>query len=462
MNEETSARSPLCYHLTPDRNLLDGACRVEGCEQVAAEPHASAVSAVASPSRFDLGDGARYTVVNYDGLSRLAIMVTPNCGGGFRDQAWETVSIIRAILRQQREPMALTVQTVFVADANHVPEAQKIFEAYFGEEMPLTLFVVQAPCDGAGLAVEAWAISTRTVEVGYYGRHLVTVEHDGLRWAHASSGAIHLAGRSPYEQAEEAFAALNKRLKGVGVPFRDVVRLWLYQGGITEVEGDVERYRELNRGRTDFYEGVDFSSNPLARRSSGNATYPASTGIGTGEHGLVLTSLTVETERDDVAILPLENPQQMSAFDYPAEYSKKSPKFSRAMGLRIGDHLTTWVSGTASIVDSETVHIGDIAKQTDQTLDNIEKLISRENYARQGWPDAGAALADLAKARIYVKHPEDYEKCREVCERRLGGIPTIYAQAEVCRPDLLVEIEGVAFSALGKAGDAKVNGKEGR
>ncbi len=439
MSEEAISGNPTGYHLTPDHVLLDGASQVERSDQVAVVPH--------------------YTVVSYDGLTRLAITVTPSCGGNFRDQAWETISIIREILRQQSEPMVLTMQTVFVADANDVPAAQKLFEAYFGEEMPLTLFVVQPPCGDAALAVEAWAISTRTVEVGYHGPHLVTVEHDGLRWVHASSGAIHLAGRSPYAQAEEAFAALNKRLKSIGVPFRDVVRLWLYQGGITELEGEIERYRELNRGRTDFYDGVDFASNPLARDSSGHATYPASTGIGTGEHGLVLTSIAVQSDRDDVAILPLENPQQMSAFDYPAEYSKKSPKFSRAMGIRIGDHLTTWISGTASIVNSETVHVGDIAGQTDQTLDNIEKLISQENYARQGWPDAGATLADLAKVRIYVKHPEDYEKCREVCERRLGGIPAVYAQAEVCRPDLLVEIEGVTFSPLRKA--AETNAKEG-
>ena len=114
----------------------------------------------------------------------------------------------------------------------------------------------------------------------------------------------------------------------------------------------------------------------------------------------------------------------------------------------MGDHLTTWVSGTASIVNSETVHIGDVEKQTEQTLDNIENLISRENYASHGWPDAGAKLSDLAKYRVYVKRPKDYQKCREVCERRLGGIPAVYAYAEVCRPDLLVEIEGVAFSPL--------------
>jgi enamine deaminase RidA (YjgF/YER057c/UK114 family) len=390
--------------------------------------------------------GQHHTVVHYEGMKRLAIMVTPECGGDVRDQTWECVSMMRAILQQQGEPMALTMQTVFVANASDVPAIRKLFEAYFDEKMPLTLFVVQPPCDGAALAVEAWAIGTNRAEVGYHGPHLVTIEHDGLRWVYASAGAIHQPGRTAYEQSEEAFENLGKTLRAVGIPFRDVVRLWLYQGGITEIEEGTERYRELNRARSDFFDEIDFASCPLARLTNGQSIYPASTGIGTGEHGLVITSLAIQTEREDVEILSLENPRQMSAFDYPKEYSDKSPKFSRAMAIRMGENLTTWVSGTASIVDAETVHPGDVEKQTEQTLDNIENLISEENFDRLGWAGAGATLGDLAKIRVYVKHAEDYEKCRAVCEKRLGRVPSIYALAEVCRPNLLVEIEGVAFS----------------
>lgn len=423
--------------LSPDKSLLDTGRPLGG------EPKES----VAGGSSGLLA-GQHHTVVRYEGVTRLAIMVTPKCGGGVRDQAWETVSMMRAILRDQGEPMALTMQTVFVADAANVPAIQRLFEAYFDEELPLTLFVVQPPCDGSALAVEAWAVSTNTVSVGYHGPHLLTVEHNGLRWVYASAGAIHLSGRSAYEQSVEAFDALAKRLGAVGVPFRDVLRIWLYQGGITEGEEGIERYRELNRGRSEFFAGVDFASNPLIANEPDAGIYPASTGIGTNEHGLVIASLSVQTEREDVAVLSLENPKQISAFDYPKEYSARSPKFSRATAIRMGDHMTTWVSGTASIVDSETVFPDDVAKQTEQTLDNIENLISAENFARLGWKDAGATLGDLAKVRVYVKHAKDYETCRAVCERRLGQVPAVYAEASVCRPDLLVEIEGVAFSRL--------------
>ena len=84
-----------------------------------------------------------------------------------------------------------------------------------------------------------------------------------------------------------------------------------------------------------------------------------------------------------------------------------------------------------------------------QTLDNIEALISADNLARHGMPGLGATLEDLAGIRVYIKRQEDYEKTREVCEPGLGELPAIYAIADVCRPELLVEIEGVALSRAG-------------
>ena len=116
------------------------------------------------------------------------------------------------------------------------------------------------------------------------------------------------------------------------------------------------------------------------------------------------------------------------------------------MAVVQGNFVTTLVSGTASIVNAQTRYFGDVARQTEQTIENIERLIAPQNFARHGMPGAGAMLRDIAKVRVYVKNRADYEKCREVCERRLPRVPAIYLQADICRPDLLVEIEAVAFS----------------
>ncbi len=436
-----TTETPLCYHLAPDRRLLDASCLVQGCS------HRTHGTPDMPPCLMGV---QHHTVIDIGHVRRLAMMVTPQCGGDFKDEAWEALATIRAILRQQREPMEVTMQTVFLRSREDVPAAELLFEACYGEKMPLTLFVVQPPCEGRGIAIEAWAVGTTHAKVEYHNEHLVTVDYDGLRWIYASGGSLHREGRTAHEQSLEAFHNLQQSLKQGGASFEDVVRVWLYQGCITEEVDGVERYRELNRARTDFFADIPFDKRPIMTARAGQAVYPASTGIGTLCHGLITACMALQTERKDVFLLPLENPLQTSAFDYPQEYSAKSPKFARAMAVRAGDDITTWISGTASIVNAETVHKGDAVKQTEQTLTNIEKLISSENFARLGWPDAGATLADLAKIHVYVKHATDYEKVREVCERRLGRLPAIYAVADVCRPDLLVEIEGVAFSRIRK------------
>ena len=100
----------------------------------------------------------------------------------------------------------------------------------------------------------------------------------------------------------------------------------------------------------------------------------------------------------------------------------------------------------ASITASETRHVGNVEAQTHETLNNIEALISQENLCCHGLPGHGTTLDNLALVRVYIKRQEDYARCRAACEARLGELPTIYAVADVCRPELLVEIEGIAFS----------------
>ncbi|MBK8090548.1 MAG: RidA family protein [Verrucomicrobiaceae bacterium] len=233
----------ISHSLAPDRRLLG-----ENAEKGA--PLGVANVGRVFPSHL-IGQ-QHHTVVDLGNVKRVAMMVTPEGGGDFRDEAWEAVSTIRAILRQQGEPMAVTMQTVFIRDRADVPAAKQIFEAYYGERMPLTLFVVQPPCEGRGLAIEAWAVSASTAKVDYHGEHLVTVSYDGMRWIYASGGSLHREGRTAYEQSLEAFESMRRVLAEAGAAFEDVVRVWLYQGCITEVVDGVERYRELNRARTDF------------------------------------------------------------------------------------------------------------------------------------------------------------------------------------------------------------------
>lgn len=397
-----------------------------------------------SKPRWNAEEG--YSVIRLPGgITRLAVMLAPKGRGSFEEQAEELLNSLKKILEEQNPPAIPTITTVFLADIQNQAAYQRLSTKLFGRDFSVTTFVHQPPCCGAALAIEAWAVSGDTVRINRQGPNLMTVSYNSLRWVYCG-GVVPKTSTAPvYDQGIDAFGEMAQLLEKWGVDFDNVVRTWLYLGDIVGDTGPTQRYKELNRARTDFFRGIRFGQS-LLMPGVDRGAFPASTGIGTGGKGVVMSCMALLTRRPDVFLLPLENPSQTPAYDYASAYSPQSPKFSRAMAVILGNYFTVWISGTASIVDSETRFIGDAGKQTEQTIDNIERLISEENFLQHGVPGTGATLADLAKVRVYVKRPEDYQACREVCERRFGNIPVIYAVADVCRPELLVEIEGVAFA----------------
>ena len=336
--------------------------------------------------------------------------------------------------------MQLTMQTVFLAN----PTDQNLCEQLLASSpwgcATATQFVQQAPGAPARLAMEAWAVGGPRVIVERLADQATLVSYDGMRWLYANTSRPRVPGQSCYRVTQELFQQTGAQLRSAGMGWEQVVRTWWYLGDITGDEGGVERYQELNRARAEAFADIKFGGHNLSG-------YPASTGIGMNPGaGTTLTTMALQTERKDVRLVPLENPRQTPAYDYARRYSQLSPRFSRAMALVTPDHITTWLSGTASIVQSEVCHPDDVVAQTEETLDNIRALITAENFARHGIAGAGATLRDLAKVRVYVKRAEDFAACRAVCARRLGPVPALYLQAEVCRPELLVEIEGVMFT----------------
>jgi enamine deaminase RidA (YjgF/YER057c/UK114 family) len=266
-----------------------------------------------------------------------------------------------------------------------------------------------------------------------------------VSWVHCGQIVPDTPATTVYDRSLSAFEGMRGMLGKAGMRFDQVIRTWLYLGDIVGPEGETQRYKELNRARTDFFRDITFR--PVHTPECFNGLlYPASTGIGADSRDVVMSCIALATDRKDIVGTPLENPVQTSAFEYSQKYGPKSPKFARAMALSCGPFATIFISGTASITQSETRHLDDVEAQTRQTLDNIEALISQDNLRRHGMPGLGTGLEGLALVRVYIKRQEDYAKTRAVCEGRLGELPIVYAVADVCRPDLLVEIEGIAFS----------------
>jgi len=393
-------------------------------------------------------EGVGYSVVELNDVRHVFAAAVPRSGSTMKDQAEDALRTIEAVIHEQGTRGSIVHQAVFVADAEQIPSCREIIRGFYGPEMPATTYIPQHPCEGKLLAIEALGVGRGKgeVEIQRISEQLVIVRHNGISWVHCAQVTPETEAQGVYLRALSAFERMKALLASVSVRFDQVIRTWLYLGGIVDEEGPTQRYKELNRARTDYYRDIPFLKDRLPPGARPPAVFPASTGIGSDDRDVMMSCIALVTDRRDIVAMPLENPRQTSAFDYGTEYGPKSPKFARAMALSCGPYASIFISGTASITSSETRHVGDVERQTHETLDNIAALISESNLCRHGMPGLGTTLDNLALVRVYIKRQEDYAKCRAVCEARLGELPTIYAVADVCRPELLVEIEGIAFS----------------
>ena len=282
-----------------------------------------------------------------------------------------------------------------------IPACRGIINEFYGDELPATSYVIQPPCQGKLLAIEAIGVGRGKAEVRIerFSDQLVRVTHNALSWVHCANVTPRDGVTGAYNQTVSSLSKLRGLLAKLDVGFDHVIRTWFYQGGIVADEGDTQRYKELNRARSSFFEGVQFLAGCQTGLPQPLSPYPASTGIGTEGRGLMLSCVALATDRPDIVAMPLENPRQTSAFHYASSYSPKSPKFARALALSCGNYATIFISGTASIVDSESLHLGDVEAQTHQTIDNIEALISEDNLRRHGLPGLGTTFDNLGLVR---------------------------------------------------------------
>ncbi|NQT87657.1 hypothetical protein HQ560_12880 [bacterium] len=397
--------------------------------------------------RKNSSEGIGYAVADLSSVRHIFATAVPRQGTTFEEQTRDALSTIRGVIDDETVRGAIVQQTVFLHDHTLIEPCRKLMAEFYGPDLPATAYAVQPPCEGKLMAVEAWGVCRENdgTEIERISEHLVIERHSGCSWAHCAGIAPDIDAEEIHPRSIDAFARMRDVLESHGFRYDQVIRTWLYLGDIVGPEGESQRYKELNRARADFYHDVQFLKNHTPPGLNGSV-FPASTGIGAGGREIMMSCIALATDRDDVLLAPLENPLQTAAFDYEAFHSPASPKFCRAMAVASADDVAILVSGTASIVQSKTLFVGDAAGQTRQTLDNIEALIAGDNLARQGIPGMDATLDDLALLRVYVKHQDDYEVARAICEERLGELPTIYTVADVCRPELLIEMEGVAIA----------------
>lgn len=203
------------------------------------------------------------------------------------------------------------------------------------------------------------------------------------------------------------------------------LRLWNYFPAINRGSDDTERYRRFCIGRGQALQAAGLS----------DAQMCAATAIGTA--GATMQLIALAGTRPGVSI---ENPRQVSAWNYPRRYGPRQPAFARATAVGLAEgRVGLLVSGTASVVGHITAHPHDVQAQTDEAASNLEALL--EHAAGAMRQPALACFNDASLARVYVRHAADWPVVEALLRQRWPELRLCALQGDICRSDLMVEIE---------------------
>ena len=314
----------------------------------------------------------------------------------------------------------------------------------FGTLCPALNMTVHPPEKPWKTAVEAAFVVTGTADIegrlfDSYPYLIIESEKGRELWAGGLSSFKY--PRDTRTAAEKAFDLIIAILERENMSVNNIVRQWNYIGDILKTRDNYQNYQIFNEVRSEYYHRY--------RTVKG---FPAATGVGM-KHGGVIIDFCALKPHESVMIRPIENPNQVNAYEYDqmvlkgradkGNPVKHPPQFERGLLLANYSHSTLYISGTASIIGQETVGIGDIERQTIVTIENIKKLSDpariSELVSRSHIPEEKYGLL-----RAYIKRQNDFGVVRQICEKFFPQIPVSYVEADICRDDLLIEIEGEA------------------
>jgi len=247
------------------------------------------------------------------------------------------------------------------------------------------------------------------------------------------SGVLGDINQSISKQSNAVFQTMEAILRRENMPISSIVRQWNYIPDITKLENSFQHYQEFNDARALFYD-----------KSNWDKGYPAATGIGTKNAPLLVEVIAMQGHKNEIALM---NSKQIDAHIYSDNVllgtkdqsleNRATPKFERAKLIIESSGASVFVSGTAAIIGEESLALDNAGTQTDVTIDHIENLVEKGQLC-----STEVSLKPTYElVRAYIKNKADFDAIKQVCERRLPGVSIIYVEGDVCREELLVEIE---------------------
>ena len=342
--------------------------------------------------------------------------------------------MLRSVLSQV-DATALIKLAIFNLPANNgeykknLETIENITKDVFGELSPLTSYISQKTLHG-GVTVEATYIADSNATIEHH-RNYKLISNNGCTELITGGIVPRVEGGSTFEQSKDIFDGIAKMLSGNGFKPSDIYRQWNYIPGITMLNDGSQNYQEFNDARSIFYSCDNWENG-----------YPAATGIGTSAGGVVVEICAIQGE--PCANLPIDNPLQIAAHNYSQKVldgkvleklsERSTPKFERARLLE----NTVLISGTAAIKGECSNYSTNAVEQAAETMEIMDRLTSKDNIPVEN----NGSSYDLL--RVYVKREQDIPAICDYMQNHYPAAMKHYLVADVCRPELLIEIEGVA------------------
>jgi hypothetical protein len=317
---------------------------------------------------------------------------------------------------------------------NQLQVIKQCTKEHFKGQSPLVTYVSQKPLKGMLNAEVVTILPDENVRM-IYGENYVVLDN-GVSCELMTGGILPPdISASPSIQSNAVFAQVEAILSREKFPLNSIVRQWNYIENISLFTDGYQNYQAFNDSRSHFYAKTDW---PLG--------FPAATGIGTQSGGIMVELIAFTGE--ELINTALDNPLQIAAHKYsqgvllgtvdPCTQQRTTPKFERGRIVGLAGRQTIYISGTAAIRGETSLIADNVTEQTRITMENIMHLVSPFNVAGPG------TSFEYKLLRIYVKNPFQMEEARTYMKANYPDIKKIYICADICRDELLVEIEGIA------------------
>jgi hypothetical protein len=312
-------------------------------------------------------------------------------------------------------------------------------------------FIAQPPVNHKKICIEFTALILPSSEYNYkffnkgegsYYKLLIGTDEE----IYGSVSDISTENINIYNHSSKCFNFIKDVLETNNLNFRNIIRQWAYIGNLNDnnffENSEIENYQMFNLSRVKYYKNIRWEFG-----------FPSATGIGANIDGCSLEFIATN-EIIDKFIIPLHNPRQLDAHRYSEKFqvidssiinsaipqkTENTPKFERGKVVISKDFMDIYISGTAAILGEDSI-AGDIVVQTKTTLENIERLSSKENLYEHGIKVFNN-LPQFSSVRAYIKFAKDEETVEKMCRKFFGNIPILFIIADVCRKELLIEIE---------------------